>query len=649
MYQYLVAAAAVRKPFLCSAGLAAALLCGVSPAAAQRANENAVTQAADAFGSSVGNERIGIYNPNSARGFSPVQAGNVRLEGLYFDLQTGFSNRLISGISMRVGISAQGYPFVAPTGIADLSLRKAGNEPVLSTIVTYGPWGGAAAEADAQLPISDELSVAAGMGLGSYEFNYGGEERVADFAVVPRWTPSEQVEVMPFLSFTRAEGAEAQPIYFTAGSYLPPKIEMRRYFGPEWAEGEASALNYGLLSTVRTGDWTLRGGVFRSVQDSKLSYVELGLDTSPEGVADRFVAAEGDRRFASWSGEVRATRAFSEGERLHQIHLAVRGREQNRRYGGGDLISLGRLPIDEPAGTPDPNFVVGPQTRDRVRQFTAGVGYEGRWKDVGELTLGVQKTDYRKSVDTPTGPLPTSEDSPWLFNATAALHASPKVSFYAGYARGLEESPIAPTVARNRDEAPPAIITEQKDAGIRLILPRNVRLVAGVFDVRKPYFALDNTLFFGRLGEVRHRGAEFSLAGSPLPGLTVILGTVLLDAKVSGEAVDQGIVGRRPIGTFVRYTNGAVDYRLPWVEGLSLDVSYESTSARVADRMNSFFIPARYVVNFGARYRFKIGDAPATLRAQLANATDIFGWVNAGEGFAYNNPRRLVLALSTDW
>jgi iron complex outermembrane recepter protein len=69
-----------------------------------------VTSAADAFGSSVGNERVGIYNAFSARGFSPVQAGNVRLEGLYFDLQTGFSNRLISGINMRVGISAQGYP-----------------------------------------------------------------------------------------------------------------------------------------------------------------------------------------------------------------------------------------------------------------------------------------------------------------------------------------------------------------------------------------------------------------------------------------------------------------------------------------------------------------------------------------------------------
>jgi iron complex outermembrane receptor protein len=404
-----------------------------------------------------------------------------------------------------------------------------------------------------------------------------------------------------------------------------------------------------VLSTARTGSWTLKGGLFRSVQDLERSFVELGLNTTADGLSDRFISAEGDRQFGSSSGELRATRAFADGERLHQLHLAVRGRQQDRRYGGGKLIPLGRLPIDRPVNPPEPDFAVGPQTRDSVRQFTIGVGYEGRWRNVGELALGVQKTDYRKSVATPAGPLPTSHDSPWLLNAAAAIHASPKMTFYAGYARGLEERPIAPTVARNRDEAPPAIITEQKDVGVRLVLPRNMRLVAGLFDVRKPYYALDNSLFFGRLGEVRHRGAEFSLAGSPLPGLTAIIGTVLLDAEVSGTAVDQGLIGKRPIGTFIRYTNGALDYRLPWVEGLSVDLAYESTSSRVADRLNTFVIPPRYILNVGGRYRFKIGKAPATLRAQVANITGIYGWSNAGEGFAYNNPRRLVLALSTDW
>ena len=630
-------------------GTPALLLFLITPAAAQRASENVVTSATDAFGSSIGNERIGIYSPGNARGFSPVQAGNVRLEGLYFDLQTGPSNRLISGASMRVGISAQNYPFVAPTGIADFSVRRAGNEAVLSTVLTVGPYGATQAEADVQLPVFDGLSIGGGVSYARAELNYGADEEVVDVSIIPRWTPSKGVEVMPFLSYTSVTGTEAQPIYFTQGSFLPPRIEQRRYFGPEWAQSESRGLNYGLLSKVERGGWILRGGVFRSVVDLDRSFTELALNTSASGIADRFIAAEGNRRFGSTSGELRATRVLTEGPRLHQIHLSLRGRDQRRRYGGGRLISLGRRAIDDVADVPEPDFTVGPQTNDQVRQVTAGIGYEGRWRDVGELSFGVQKTDYRKSVETPSGPLPESRDRPVLLNGTASVHVSHNLTFYAGYARGLEESPVAPVVARNRDAAPPAIITEQKDVGFRAILPRGLRLVAGLFDVAKPYFGLDQNLFFGELGNVRHRGAELSLAGSPLPGLTVIVGTVFLDAKLSGEPVEKGLVGKRPIGTFVRYTNGAVDYRVPFAPGLSVDLSYESTSGRVADRLNSYFIPARYVASLGARYRFKIEDAPSTLRAQVGNVTNVFGWANVAEGFIYNNPRRFTLSLSTDW
>lgn len=620
-----------------------------SPGLAQRANENAVTSASDAFGTSVGNERVGIYSPFNARGFSPVEAGNVRVEGLYFDLQAGLNSRLIAGSTMRVGISAQGYPFVAPTGIADFSLRKAGDEAVLSTVLAAGPFGTLRAEADGQLPLSDTLSIAAGASPGLLEHHYGMDERLFEVALVPLWRPSEAVEVMPFFSYTRLTGNEPLPIYFTAGSYLPPEIERGRYYGPSWARAEVSGLNYGTIATWLTGDWTLRGGLFHSVVKGERDYVELALNTSRDGIADRFIAAEGDREFGSTSGELRATRQFAEEERLHQLHLSVRGRDRQRIYGGGALIPLGRRPIDEVAEVPDPGFEVGPQTVDDVRQFTAGLGYEGRWKDVGELSVGIQKTDYRKSVLAPSGQLPISEARPWLFNAGASIHASSRLSFYAGYAKGLEESPVAPPVARNRDEAPPAIITEQKDIGFRLVLPRDMRLVAGLFDVTKPYFGLDETLFFGRLGEVRHRGVELSLAGSPLPGLTAIVGTVLLDAEVTGAAVDQGLIGEKPVGSFVRYTNAAFDYRVPFIPGLSVDLAYESSSDRVADRLNTFVIPERHIFSLGGRYRFQIGKAPATLRAQIGNLTDNYGWGNAGEGFVYNVQQRFSVSLSADW
>ena len=95
------------------------------PAAhAQRADENAVTSAEDAFGTRVGNENVGLYDTRNARGFDPQQAGNIRVEGLYFDQQAMFGNRLQRSQSMRIGLSAQSYPFPAPTGIADTALMS---------------------------------------------------------------------------------------------------------------------------------------------------------------------------------------------------------------------------------------------------------------------------------------------------------------------------------------------------------------------------------------------------------------------------------------------------------------------------------------------------------------------------------------------
>jgi iron complex outermembrane receptor protein len=631
-----------------SIGVTAILLASATPAMAQRTGENAVASAQDAFGTSVGNERVGLYSPGIARGFSPVQAGNVRINGLYFDYQTELNDRLISGSNVRVGLTALGYPFPAPTGVADFSLRLPGPEAVASAVVGFGPFGGARVEVDGQLPLTDTLALAGGIGVNAEEFNFGGDRRQTTAAAVARWRPSKDVEIIPFWSMHDNEGGEAQPIIFTGGVYLPPRFERRRYFGPEWAQNRSQGFNYGLLSTVGFGDWTLRTGAFRSVSDNLRNFNPLFLNTSPDGESDRVVIYEEGRRSASTSGELRLTRQLIEGDRLHLVHLMARGRMQDRRYGGSQRFEFGRGRIDEPILAPEPVLSPGAQTMDRVRQATAGLGYEGRWRDVGELSLGIQRTFYEKSVVRPSGPLPLSKASPWLFNGTVSVTASPDLVLYAGYSKGLEESPVAPEIAVNRGEAPPAIITRQMDAGFRYAVTDKLRLVAGLFDVRKPYFALDPSKVFRELGEVRNRGVELSIAGQITPRVNIVLGAVFLDATVSGDAVDLGLIGRRPVTSIGRSVNGAVNWNLPWVKGLSLDLAYESTSKRIANAANTLVIPPRQVFSVGGRYRFELFDKPATFRAQVATLNNVYGYSNFGEGFYYNLPRRFQMSLTVD-
>ena len=124
--------------------VAMALLTVVSPfnaVRAQHASDNPVASANDAFGLTLGLESVGLYGPGSVRGFSPQVAGNVRIEGLYFDQQGPLSNRVIEGSTIRVDISEIGYAFPAPTGIVDYDLRHPGNGTPAATIVAdAGPF-----------------------------------------------------------------------------------------------------------------------------------------------------------------------------------------------------------------------------------------------------------------------------------------------------------------------------------------------------------------------------------------------------------------------------------------------------------------------------------------------------------------------------
>ena len=638
-------------------GVTAILLASATPALAQRADENAVRAAGDAFGTSVGNQQIGLYNAADVRGFSPITAGNIRVEGLSVTEHGGFSQRVVSGSTIRVGLTAQSYPFLAPTGIADYSLRKSGNEAILSPVLYLGPYGAAALDLDAQLPIvRDRLSMAAGLSY-RYEESFPGEDsKSAQVGGVLRWRPSDRAEVTPF--FGRMENWDDRdiPSIFTAGAYLPPRIK-RRNFGLDWARSEVGRQSFGAVGTARlTDNWQVRAGLFHWEMNQRAGRTELYRNVQPDGLARRQLVATRDQRSKSISGELRSSYSMTEGARQHTLHLSARGRDTKRAFGGADVRDLGPGVIGTAIDVSEPSFTFGPRTRDEIRQVTGGIGYELRWLQVAELSLGPQKTDYEKSSFIPNRPTLTTQDNPWLYNGTLAVHLTNKLVAYAGYTRGLEESGVAPTNAVNRNSAPPALRTSQRDAGVRYaILPR-LNLVAGVFDVRKPYFNLDPDLVYRELGAVRHRGVELSLAGQPIDDLSVVAGAVLLDAQVTGEAVDLGMIGPKPVATAPRIIRTNFDYRVPFFQGLSVDLGITSQAAQVASVQRYAELGGRQLrtrpqtlFDIGGRYRFNAGGAPATLRVQTTNVLNTYRWkVGGNSSFRFIDERRFLLTLAAD-
>jgi iron complex outermembrane receptor protein len=511
---------------------------------------------------------------------------------------------------------------------------------------------------DAQLPIiQDRLSLAAGVSY-RYEENFPGEDgTILMGGGVLRWRPSDRIEIKSFYGRHEVIDDRDVPAIFTGGPYLPREIE-RRHFGLDWAKGDFSRQFYGSVGTAQLADnWQVRAGLFRWETDANLDLVEIYRDVQRDGLGQRQLVATEDQTAASTSGELRSSYSLTEGDRRHTIHLAARGRHTRRAFGGADVRDLGSAVIGIPTDAPEPDYAFGPLTRDEVRQITGGVGYELRWPDVAELSLGVQKAKYEKTTRLPEGPTLTTKDSPWLYNGTLAVHLADGLVAYAGYTRGLEESGVAPPNAVNRNSAPPALRTSQRDAGIRYAILPGLNLVAGVFDVRKPYFNVDPDLVYRQLGTVRHRGLELSLAGQPIKGLTVVAGAVFMDAEVSGEAVDLGSIGPKPGGTAGRVIRANLDYRLPFFDPLSVDLGINSLGGRVASAREyeelggrQLMTKPRTTFDVGARYRFQTGKTPVVLRGQVTNLFNVYGWdVSPSSAFRPSDERRFLLSLAADF
>lgn len=638
--------------------LLAACAFAASPASAQRTEENVATQSSDAFGRTVGSEKSGLYGQDDVRGFNPVDAGNVRLEGLYFDLIDRLSNRLIEGSAIRVGLAAQRYPFPAPTGLVDFRLNQPGAEASASLTIDSGNSGGIngpGGNVELTLPLDDAgFSLGLGAGTRFIHRSEGGQSQFSNYSVVARTKSKAGAVLTLFTSGILQRSDEAHATYFPAGTALPPRVTRGEFLGLDWTVRNSTAFNHGAIGHIPVAKgWEIDGGLFHSSKYTPTSFSDLLQGVTPDGLtSNRTVIADGNIMDRSLSGELRLVHKWAAGEFSHTLTASLRGRAKDRRFGGAKTLALGAGSIFATTGWAHPAYVLGPKNLDNVRQLTAGIAYNLLWRQRLSLDFGLAKSNYRKTVDfaDPLVADVVTRDKPLLWNVAGSYALTPDLFIYAGHTRGLEEALIAPDIANNRSEAPPAIRTRQTEAGLRIALTSHLSLVAGAFSITKPYYNLDPAKRYRQLGTLTNQGIELSLTGRLAPGLNLVGGTMFLDPRISGEAVDSGLIGLRPVGQIKRRSVANIDWRLEKGKGpLSLDLTVESLSSRNANTANTLAAPPRTVIGIGARYRFTLGNAKVVVRPNLSNLFNVYGWqVSTSGGFTYIAPRTFTVSVVTD-
>lgn len=624
----------------------------MSPAGAQqRAQDNAVTSAEDAFGTSIGLQNVGLYSQNNARGFDPQQAGNLRIEGLYFDQQTFTTGScMVRETAMRIGIAAQSYSFPSPTGIADFSLRTPGDHWAFSGLVSRGPFNGLSVQLEAQIPIESKV-LSADICGGYYENTLVDNlrhDQSAVFGTTLRWRPDEKTEVIPFWSSVAGGGRQALPGVYTDGTVPVPQFRQRDLAAQTWTTQAWHMTTLGAVVKSELADrWRLTGGLFHSQERDPWNF-DPYLQLNANGTADSVVDVAPPLTANSTSGEVRLTEVTTRDARRSQLQFAIRGRAVARGYGGDDSIDFGNIVLGNQWQFAQPPIVFTPRSSDRTRQLDVGVTYEERWQGLGSAAIGLLKDNYRRTAEAPASLPATFRATPWLLNMRLSLESGSHLTYYGSYTQGLEDSALAPITATNRGEPPAAARTWQVDGGIRYVPGERLRLILGAFDIHKPYLNLDSANVYRSLGRLQNEGIESSLSYANA-GLTVLAGGVLLRPHLDLDHPQPGVIGSEPLGPVPLTLTANVDYAParwgPWAASLE----WNRLSSRYATSDNRQRLPPLATVGAGLRYQWQRGGNSWTLRFDGFNLSNAQGLHLSELGLVVpEQSRRFALTLAAD-
>ncbi|CCA91615.1 TonB-dependent siderophore receptor [Novosphingobium sp. PP1Y] len=225
------------------------------------------------------------------------------------------------------------------------------------------------------------------------------------------------------------------------------------------------------------------------------------------------------------------------------------------------------------------------------------------------------------------------------------------LSLYANRIEALQQGPSAGFGAANFGEVfPPYVSTQYEFGGKGKIGPMFVSLA--FYQIKKPNGYIDNnTLVFAVNGEQRNRGMELTLNGELAPGLRLISGLAVNDAKLTktGDATEGNDAKGVPDWT----ANANIEWDTPMIEGLTLTGRVIYTGKQWVDAANTLRLPDWAVFNLGARYVLAAGDVPVTLRFNVDNVANKRYWASAYDAFSsallQGQPRTFKASISADF
>jgi len=256
-----------------------------------------------------------------------------------------------------------------------------------------------------------------------------------------------------------------------------------------------------------------------------------------------------------------------------------------------------------------------------------------RFDQKGLNQAGLTTTRYKRSPLTPTVAL--------MFKPLA------DTTVYGSYVESLERGGSAAVSNVNFGEVMGPIKSTQYELGLKTERER-WSTSAALFRVQRTAEYTNAANYYVQDGETRYQGLDLSGRLDVTRNLTLNSGLMWLNTSYVNAAA--ALQGKRVTGAPSFQATINAQYRVPGIEGLSLNAGGRYVGASKLNTTNTLDLPAYHVFDTGAVYRTRMSGKDVTFNAQIQNLTDNRYWVYNGSQYIFAGaPRTLSLNARMDF
>lgn len=592
------------------------------------------------------------YDNVAIRGILVENRGNYRLNGslpIVNLVDVPLENK--ERVEVLKGASSLYYGFVPPSGIVNYVTKRAGVQPVTSVATSLNNYGAVDLHADIARRFGTDnafglrINAAAGredIGIN----NYSGKRELLSAALDFRASRSVnfKLDAEYYKKDSSEQAAITLPTAVGGVISLPRLPGNRSNLAGEWQRYVADATNVLARADVALNDnWlaTFEVGQARNTRDRRFS--QFALANRVTGAGTLTVSQQDGQEYENNNVRTELSGRVATGAIAHELSFGYTGNERSQDSRNAPTLTFAQNlynPVTIPytartaanANTPSKITDKGIYVFDRIL-------LSEQW----QVMAGVRRSDYvSQTTTTRYAAEKTSPSVSLMFKPT------PRMSVYASYIEGLEETGQAPANRANAGEILAPSVNEQVELGVKAEVAQGLLLQGAYFDIKRPSTTVDAANRFVLGGEARYKGLEFAASGEINKQWSVVASALLMDPKITSTTVASEL-GKTPENAPKVTYSVFGEYRLTEVPGLSLNAGWYYTGKRPVNNANQAYIDGVGLLGLGARYRTRLFGSNAIIQANLENATDKTYWSTAGNGLlGVGAPRTLRIAAKFD-